>query len=370
MTIPINIASLFVAQSVAKILETGLQVATVLGLPTTSWRAGDPTKVVFYVLAEVLASREAVTAEFIKSGFLSSAEGEWLTVLAHEVYGVERTLATYATATVTLTNTGGGYYPRDAGDLTFKSSASGQTYTSTSDGVLSAGSTVTFDVVADVAGSDGSAAINEIDELVTTLIGVSVVSSTVAQGVDEQSDASVREQCEATLGALSPNGPADAYEFVARNVALTGVLDVARAASTDDALDGTVTVYVASTTGAVAGASIVAVQAAIDQWATPLTVTATVVNATPVALNIVGTISGDDIPAGAAALIDSAIAELFSTVPIGGTISVSAIVSKVHTLLVTVGASNVSVTVTSPASTIALGEGEVATVATVSLPEV
>src|SRR5690606_29570352 len=123
-------------------------------------------------------------------------------------------------------------------------------------------------VVAQEAGVGGSAGVDEIDTIVSpTMTGVTITASTAAVGSDAQSDAGLREQCLATLGALSPAGPADAYEFVARNSALTGIEGVSRAKADGDNATGTVAVYVATTTAALDAPSVAAIQAAIDKLA-------------------------------------------------------------------------------------------------------
>ena len=73
---------LFSVQSLGTILDRGLALAESLGLPVTSWRVGDPTRTLYYFLAEILAAREDQTSEFIRSAALSTARGDWLKVVA------------------------------------------------------------------------------------------------------------------------------------------------------------------------------------------------------------------------------------------------------------------------------------------------
>lgn len=363
----ISVQALFTPETAANILNLGLDIARLVGLPVTTWRSGDPTRSLYKYLATVLAGLEGIYGDYIRAGFLSSATGEWLTVLAWEVYGVERTEATFATGTITLTNGGGGFYPVDSsGDLTFKAGSTEKTFHSTSTGTLSAGSTVVFEFEADEAGSDSSVALNEIDELVTTLLGVTIVTSSAAVAVDEQSDEALREQCRSTLGALSPDGPPDAYEYVVRNPALTGVTEITRASTDHDSTTGEVTVFVGSPSGTVSGASITAAQDAIEIWATPLCVTPTVQNVTPVQIHVTATITGSDIPAGADDLIEAALGVLFSSVnPDGATVARSRIDKLIHDTIPQV----VSVTITVPAADITLVIGEVPVTGTIVIAE-
>jgi hypothetical protein len=377
MTI-LSVTALFVVQTAAEFLEAGLGLAESLGLPVTSWRSGDPTKSLYHYMAEKLATLDTVQATHIKNSWLSSAvtdanesgTSEWLKILAYEVYGVTATEATYATPTCTLTNTGGGFYVVDVGDLTYRASGIDKTYHNTTGGTLSAGVTLAFDLVADEAGSDSTVGVDEVDELVTTLLGVEVVSSTAAVANDEQAPDAIAEQCRATLGALSPDGPPDAYEYVVRNADLTGVTDITKAKATGDSTTGIVTVYVAGPSGPVAGASVTAAQAAIDIWATPLCITATVANATGVTLNVTATVSGEDIPDDADDLCTTALEALFATFDIAETVPTSAIVATIHNTMIAAGATDVVVTLTLPAANTTMTASQVAALGTVTVTEV
>lgn len=330
----INVTALFTAETADKILAKGLTIAKSLGLPVTSWRTGDPTRSLYKYLAVKLASVDSTVANLSRSAFLSAlveaaksgddAAKEWLKIVALEVYGVEAQEATFAEGTITLENTGGGFYPVEAGDLTFKSTITGKTYHNTSgprdeDGnpvdAITAGSTVVFDFTADEAGSDSTVAADEIDSMVTTLLGVEIVSNTAAVADDEQSPESIEEQCKDSLGALSPDGPADVYRYVARNSDLTGITTITRAFTVDNE-DGTVTVYIAGASGSVPGGDVTAVQDAFDQWATPNCVTATAVSATGVTIDVdatvaySGTLNHTELVAAITAAISSALAEI------------------------------------------------------------
>lgn len=268
----------------------GLEVAAAVGLPVTSWQPGDPTRSLYWFASEILSTLEGVVVNYIASGFLDFAVAraeanpdarKWLVLLAEQVYGYTATEATYATCTVTLSNGGGGLYPIEAGDLTFRSTTTGKTYRNTSGGTLASGpgTTLTIDVVADEPGSASSASAGDITEMVTTLLGVTCANPTAAVGLDAESPNAIASGCKAKLGALSPNGPRSAYEYVATTPALTGTSNVTRARSVGDSATGDVTLYLAGPSGAVAGADVALVQTAIETWATPLCITPTAVSA-------------------------------------------------------------------------------------------
>jgi hypothetical protein len=314
-----SILDLFKVESATSFLAGIIADAQSLGLLVTSWRVGDPTRATFTALARALATKEGALAEFAKSAFLSESSGDWLTILASEVYNVDRGKATYAVSNITVTNTGGGVYPIAARDWVFKNTISGKTYRNVSAmPTLLGGQTITIDVEATEPGSASSSLANEIDALVTTRLGVVVVSSTAAVGVDAQDDEPLREQCRASRGALSPNGPADAYEYVVRNPILTGVTDITRAKSSGDNPNLNVTIYVAGNTGPVAGASVTAAQTAVEKWATPLTITPTVVNASALIVNVTYSAHGDSpLPSTTGPDVQAALLDLFRNYPIG-----------------------------------------------------
>jgi phage-related baseplate assembly protein len=329
--VTISVSSLFSVQTADKILQLGLEVASALGIPVSTWSAGDPTRSLYKYLAEVLATHDIVVAEFVKAGFLSSASGDWLTVLAEEVYGVTRTEATYATPAVTLSNAGGGNYPLAPGELTVRNIATDKTYHNTNSATIAPGATsVTFNLVADEAGSDSSVGALEITELVTTLLGVTITGSTVGLANDAESDSALRERCRASLGALSPSGPADAYSYVARSTVLTGVTGINRASAVGSST-GAVTVTIATASGPADAAALTAVQSAVLRWATPLCSNPTVVSASALTVNfdiiVYKRTSLTATQPEVKEAINNVIAQLFADVPIGGNGSPAGIVA-------------------------------------------
>ena len=313
-----TITELFTVKTAVGFFNQALDVAASVGLITTTWRVGDPTLTQFTALSRMLAAGEQMRVDFAKAGFLSSAEGAWLKLRALDVYGVTATEALPATSTLLLTNGGGGFYNKLAGSAVFKSTLSGKTYRSTTDFVLNGVGTATVSVIAEEAGSGSSAGPNEIDSVVTTMLGVVVTSSTAAVGVDQQSDPDIRAQCLATLGALSALGPADAYRFVALNAALTGANTVTRAKVSPNGTTGAVTIWISTASGVVSGPNVVLVQTAIERWATPLCILPTVLSASALTINVTASIHGDLLPVDASARILAALSSLFASLAIGG----------------------------------------------------
>jgi hypothetical protein len=373
---PPSLASLLIVEDSASILDGALQLAQTLGLPVTSWQPGDPTRSLFMLEADTLARLEAEAAGFVGSGFLDFATPGWLVVLAKQVFNVDVPPATFATVQVTLTNAGGGIYVLGPGDVTVKDSSTGTTYHNTDPGTLKGLSSLTINFVADVAGSAGSAGVGEIDSMVTNLLAVTCSNPVAAIGLDQQSAATTILQCRAKLASLSPDGPAEAYEFVARTPALTGINTITRARAYGDNTRGNVTLYVASATGAVGGGDVAAVQAAVLKWATPVCITPTTVSANPVTVNISYTLwvyqSVNQTAAQIQAAVQTALAAMFPTRPIGGDITPPATTGTLDPSIIESAIGGVfplqtfRVAVTVPTLPLAMANGDVAELGTVT----
>jgi hypothetical protein len=340
MTTPVSVTVLLEPETEDEILATTLEVAEVVGLPVTTWRVGDPTRTQFRAQARKLAAADVIQTELAKAAFITGpegqrAEGEWLTLRVSDVYGVDRDEEEFATPTVTLDNAGGGVFEVDALGATFSNSATGATYKNQLPFTIDALETgVEVLLIADDGGSAGTVGVDEIDTIVSPpLLGISITGNTAGTGVDEQSDTGLIEQALATLGALSPNGPADAYEFVARSEALTTVAGVTRALADGDSTDGTVTVYVATTTAAISAPNVVLIQAAVDTWAQPICTDATVVSGT--AQTVAVTLSGLD--SDAQDVVEAALDTLFASIEFAGLIALDAITSAARVAAVAGG---------------------------------
>ena len=122
-----TITDLVVVKTKSAIYAAGLAIATGLGIPVTTWEAGDPTRSLFHFISEEIAALEQVFLGFCKSAFLDYAAAdstlyEWLVIVAAQQYGYTAQTATYATATVRLSNSTGGIYSFDLGNITVKNS--------------------------------------------------------------------------------------------------------------------------------------------------------------------------------------------------------------------------------------------------------
>lgn len=296
-----------------------------LGVNTTAWKTGSVVRTIIYAVSIALAFMSSLIARLAQSAFLDLALGGWLTLTARYVYGVERSAATFAAGEVTLTNTSGGSYTLDPGDLIVSNPDTGATYRNTATFTLLPTSTLTVAIAAVEAGSLGTAVATQVSVMVTTLAGVTCSNAAALVGLDEELDSALRIRCREKLGSLSPFGPWDAYSYAARNaVRADGTnIGVTRVLSIADGY-GAVATYVATASGAVSAPDVAIVDDAIQRNAAPLAVTATVLSAVAVPINVTYRLyMYSDSGLTETALrdaIEAALATYFSAVPIGGDI--------------------------------------------------
>lgn len=321
----LTLTDLFTPLTEAQVFETFLATLETSGVPARSWRTGGVYRNILRIVARSYSGLTTVMSEFAKAGFLDSASGGWLTLLARYVYGVERRAATFATGRVLFTNIGGGVYTNAAGTVTVLWPGTKKAYVTTAAlTLLTPGATQLVNVQAVEEGSASSAAPGLIDTLETQLLGVTVTNPLSVVGSDAQDDESLQQLCRDKLAALSLRGPRGAYGYavgVAKRVDGTPV-NINRYAATRNETTGVVTVHVASPSGAPVVDDLAAVADSIEVWARPDTVTAVVAAATPVAfartLTVWAKSAAGVSAAGIAADVDAALVALVAAYEIGG----------------------------------------------------
>lgn len=280
-----------------QIKDSIYRLMTASGLPITSWQEGAVARTIVAIIAAIFAGFTQVVTTVVRSNFLDLAEGIWLTLLAHYVYGVQRIEATFASGEVQLVNTGGGLFSFGAGEFICKNPTTGKQYRNISAFTLNPGQTLSVDVIAFEAGSASSSSAGEITEIVTTMLQVTCNNPAALIGRDEESDPALRQRCRDSLGALSPNGPQAAYEYWAKSALRADgqPVNVNRVWVSKASSVGHVTVYVASPSGAVPGTigddstDLGAVDKAIQSKVVPLGVMCTVASAIPKTIAVTGT---------------------------------------------------------------------------------
>lgn len=298
------------------------------GVNTTSWKPGAVVRTIIAGVAIVLSAASQLQAAIAKSGFLELAEGDWLTLVAKYVYGVERDEGSFATCEVTLDNTGGGLYSGGVGDLLLSVGGT-KTFRNTAAFSISPSETgVVIPMQAVELGTGSNTVADEIDTFETPLLGVVIAGSTAAVGTDEEDDAALRLRCREKTATLSPNGPRDAYAYIARSAKRNGAsIGVTRVLTVPDGIGG-VDVYVATATGGVLGTvgdlgtDLGVIDDEIQKKVAPLAITARTHTATAVAIDVEYELWVRDSIGRTPAQLEEDIADrltdYLATVPIGG----------------------------------------------------
>jgi phage-related baseplate assembly protein len=348
------------------------------GVSTTTWKPGAVVRTVVASVAIVLSAFSKVQSLIASMGFLEHSEGDWLTLVALFVYGVERDEGSFATGEIELDNTGGGVYSGDPGDLVVFNSTTGKAYRNTEAFAIAALETgVVVAIEAIELGTESTSAPDEIDDFVTPLLGVTVTNPAAVVGRDAESDTDLKVRCREKTGALSPDGPRDAYAYVARSAVREdgSSIGVTRILVDADG-DGSLVVYLATGAGEVADPDDVdTIDELIQTQVVPLAVTATVVSATPLPVAVTYELWVRDTSALTDDAIEDAVAleltDYLAEAPIGGFV-VSPATGKIYrsALETVIGATRlvdvIKVTVTVPAADVDVDATEATVAGTIT----
>ena len=325
-----TIALLLAPLTEAQIWASTLSCAAALDLDVDSWKPLDPSKTLLHVTADLFSVRMDIELAAVQGGFLDDAAGDWVDLLVAENYTdadgtpILRIPASHATGEVTLTNAGGANFSYAAGEVSFQNATTKATYRNTEAIALIGGAAQTVDIIADVEGSGSTSSATDIDTIVSPpMIGVTCSNAAAVVGVDRETDDALKDRARDSLGALSPNGPKTAYDYVAKSALRSDGTPVAINRTRFTASGNVVSGVVASPTGAPTGADVTDVDDAIQTQCVPLGVTCnTVTGATAITVPITYTAyvpsdcatSDDDIKAA----VEAVLTPYFATYPIDG----------------------------------------------------
>jgi hypothetical protein len=354
----LSVADLLSVSTQADALALELTICAALGLPTTAWQALSPEMAILGVNSQIVSTYSSTVSQIAQGGFASSAatipgtgtlvDGNgftttWMDLVSINNYNVVRIPPTFANGgPVILTNSGAITYVKQVGEIHLQHPITGATYSNTAPVTLTAGFSIGINVQADAGfpGASGTAAAGTILILLTPMSGVAITIPLPVSliGTNIETNAALLLRGQAKLGSLSPNGAAQAYNFVATSIPTVATQAVAtfpfnvlpytvtspitRVVTLLNLITGTVGVYIADAAGAPPGPDVTTVAAAIQALCTPLAVTSTVAAVGTVPLNLLFNvyILGSTGVSAAVALanIDLAIATFCSNVPIGG----------------------------------------------------
>lgn len=279
----IAIEALITPVTEEQFLERFLTTLETVGLKARSWRPGGVYRTILRILAATCATFSDLQTQFIRSGFLELAEGNWLTWVAFYVYGVLRPEATFATGAATLTNLGGGDYEFVPRQLRVFNTTTKKAYTNVDTVVLHPLGTATFDLIAVEIGSDSSSTAGAIDGVETQYNGqITVTNAALVVGSNAMPDPDLRQLCKDTVAGRSVFGPRGAYAAAVRSAKrLDGsTVDINRVSVSPSSSTGIVTIIIASPSGIPTADDLTAVQANVENKARCDTATANTFAAT------------------------------------------------------------------------------------------
>lgn len=356
-------------------------------LPTSAWQKNGLWQNLTVWFAAMLQLVYAVLNDVARGAFLDTATDQSLIDLGENTYKTKYRGKTFATGTITLLNESGGQIDELAGAISAAQTADSTiTYKTSGDieGWLN-DTQLVVSFTCDVAGTVGNCIADSSApfqlELVTTIIGVSIVEHSAFVGQDDQDQEEYRKLCRKRASSLSPRGGDGAYEWTATNLYTDGTridpeipeptktaLNINRVRVEGDNADGTVSVSLASPSGAVDGAEFTTAVAALNQYVVPSGTVLLASNCTTVTVNVTATVTlrKGSTSAGVQELAEQALTDYFPTSSIGGDDGFITI-DELRGVLFRVSTSVHGVSISLPAADVALSTTEVAIAGTMSV---
>lgn len=369
-----SLSDLITPVSQADAMNTLLSIASTIGLPTTSWQSGNPIRTMLATVAQKVSDLSLVATQMTRGGFgdLVSTDA-WADAWSQSIYNVTRIPATQATGAVDVVNASATTYNLNAGELIVSHSVTGATYRNVAAVTLTANTTTTaIPILADTAGTGSNAAPAFVTVMVSTQNGLSCNNPLSIIGADKETTPLLVTRARRKLGSLSPNGPKDAYNYVATSLTTVSA-PITRTNTVGSATTGIVTCYIANGAGAPSAADVALVQSAFDNFATPWAVTATAVAASPFVIPVtyqVYTKGATLTPAQMQTAISSALVAFFASLKIGGDVippdTGAVYLDAIQTAIANAAPGIRRVVLTAPSATVALTPNQVAVLGTLT----
>lgn len=364
-----------------------LNAMTAASLPTSSWQKNGKWQNLIVWFSSMLQLVYARLNDVARGAFLDTAEDQLLIDLGENTYKTKYRGKTFATGTITLQNDSGGIITEAAEAISFALVAD-PSVTFKNSGDISGwtnGTTLAVPIVCQKAGTIGNAASSAGPSfnlsIVTTIIGVTIVSHTATVGQDAQDQEDYRKLCRKRSASLSPRGGDGAYEWTVLNIYTDGTridpenpdpaktaLNINRVRVNGSTGDGTVLVSLASPSGAVDGTEFTTAVAALNQFVTPSGTTLIASNCTTVTVSVTATITlrKGSSTAGVEAIAEQALTDYFPTSSIGGDDAFITI-DELRGVLFRVASNVHGVSISLPAASVALTTTQVAIAGTMTI---
>lgn len=189
------------------------------GYTPNDFVAGSEQRTILEVEAETQAELTRLAPLIAAGGYLQTAGGDWLDLLAASHYGLTRNPSQFAVYRLTLTDAAGrGPSVIAPGEL-WAATPGGRRYNNTAGGTLPKGGALGLEFRAESPGAAYNVPEGAIGTLLTPLPGVGVTNGTgslLIAGADVEGDEALRRRCSLRWAELGGGGTRDAYEFWAR----------------------------------------------------------------------------------------------------------------------------------------------------------
>jgi hypothetical protein len=378
----LDIADLVTVESRDEVLATLLSVSALLGAPTTSWQEGAPILTLLTTVSQKIADLTVLATDITKGGFGELLPSDsWADRWALSRFNVTRIPAVAASGFVDLTNSTITQHDLAIGELIVAHATTGKTYRNTAPiSVLASVGLADVAIAADEPGTASNAAPGAITVVVSGGAGIGCTNAASVLGTDQETTTHLVTRARSKLASLSPNGPKDAYNYVATTpffpdgtpCSPTSV-PITRTRTVADEATGIVTVYCATASGAPSGADIDIVQSAFDAFVEPWGVTSVAVAATPhvIAPTYHAWLSGTNLTTGQIETVEAnALALYFATIPLGGVVippdTGDVYVEAIEQVIGQAVPGTVRVVVSIPSAKVDLTPDEVAVLGTIS----
>lgn len=317
-------------------LNVLLDLLKLVGIPVNAFQTGEAPLAILEVIARY-ATRffNATVLPILKLPNLDKCSGDLLTVAAAIFYGVPRLEETFAEGPATVQNPTAGLVTLNEGDLQIRVVdvlgrariyRNSNTTPITLDPYSGSGPYPEAEVPfrCEIAGSVGTMILIGSPLEVVSGQGVLVESDIAWVGTDQESDPDLRLRARASRAQNAWGGPRDIYNYILRTTSRPdgSVIPVTRVRVVPPTGDGTLTIYVATPSGALDSGDVTILQERLIDDVDPMTTTSILTNTTNVLIAPTLTVTVDrdaDIPdAEIDSAIKTALANWLATSPIEG----------------------------------------------------
>lgn len=261
-----------------------LNAMTAAKLPTSAWQKNGAWQNLIQWFAMMLQLLYAILNDLARAMFLETAEAQALIDKGENDFGTAYRGKTFATGKVTLLNASGSQIDEPAEALAFAQTGD-TTITYRNSGTIAGwlnGTELEIDLVCDVAGTIGNVPAANVApfnlEMVTTIVGVSIVEHSAIVGQDDQDPDEYRALCRRQAQSRSIGGAQGAWEWYPTQLYTDGTVadpekpdptktrvNVNRVFVEESSSTGVTTLVIASPSGPVDGAEFTTIETFMQQ---------------------------------------------------------------------------------------------------------